>query len=44
MTRSALAAFAFICTAGTSLPVYPQVTEPHGWLSNETLKTRFRRF
>ncbi|SAL80391.1 hypothetical protein AWB68_05846 [Caballeronia choica] len=44
MTRSALAAFAFICTAGTSLPVYPQVKEPHGWLNNETLKTRSGNF
>ena len=44
MTRSALAAFAFICTAGTSLPVYPQVTEPQGWLGTETLKTRFGDF
>jgi hypothetical protein len=44
MTRSSLAAFAFICATTTSLSAHAQGAEPHEWLNTETLKTRSGEF
>jgi hypothetical protein len=44
MSRSTLAALAFICATLTSLSAGAQGTEPHGWLRTETLKTRYGDF
>ena len=44
MHKAALATLIFVLTSATSLSANAQSAEPHGWLNNETLKTRFGDF
>src|SRR5262245_42373626 len=41
---SASAACAIVCSFAAFLPAYGQISEPHGWLNNETIKTPYGEF